>query len=272
MQLMAERTAASRSASSSASASGTATTSQPTLTSATLPIHADASPLVQTGAPPLVQTGAPPPVQTEAPPPPPPPHDQPDGAVPGPVYPEVDVPGHIPYPTLRVEDILAQPGHDNLRRLDPHKTANTYCTVSDWKDKWRDLRDAAKPIFISTAVWDGLKAYWKDGQNANVATKCSTFRITKLPDGTTKLMTHTSGKIPFVGCSKEEKADYRVGIHPGRPVGLPIIPISGSNVGRDAGTSRESCAVSEDFRVLSVLAASNPDLQRMMQTDPNHPT
>ncbi|CAN8319482.1 unnamed protein product [Cochlearia groenlandica] len=130
---MAERAVASRSASNSAYASGTATTSssppalgmsQPTPTSAPLPP-------VQTEAPPPVHTGAPPP---------PPPHDQLDIAVTVPVHPELDVSDHVPYATLRVEDILAHPGHDILRRLDPKKIANTYwfkfdnmvaCSIAD---------------------------------------------------------------------------------------------------------------------------------------------
>ncbi|CAN8307360.1 unnamed protein product [Cochlearia groenlandica] len=204
MQLMAERAAAFRSASGSASNYGTSTMSS----------SPHASPPVQTGATPPVPI---------VPSPPPPPHDQPgvpEEAVPGPIHLELDVPAHVPYATLRVEDNLAQPGHDSLRRLYPHKTRKHLLQkwhwdisinetvkvefnkrtmfrltkiVSDWKDKLRGLGDAAKSILLSTVVWEGLKAYWTNGQNADVATNCSTSRNTKLPDGTTTLMTHTSG-------------------------------------------------------------------------------
>ncbi|CAN8306948.1 unnamed protein product [Cochlearia groenlandica] len=89
MQMMAEKAAASRTTLGSGSASGSGTAS------------------VSTNPTPPLHVGTSSPVQTETPPPSIP--AEPDGAFLGPVHPELNVSGHIPYATFRVEDILAQP-------------------------------------------------------------------------------------------------------------------------------------------------------------------
>ncbi|CAN8323955.1 unnamed protein product [Cochlearia groenlandica] len=111
MQMMAEKAAAYREATGSGSASGSGTVFVSTTPDPRL--HAGTSP-AQTGTPP------PPVLAADAA------DDGADGVFPGPVHPTMNVPGHVPYASLRVEDILAQPGHDSLRRLDPHKSADTY--------------------------------------------------------------------------------------------------------------------------------------------------
>ncbi|CAN8255047.1 unnamed protein product [Cochlearia groenlandica] len=134
MQMMAEQAAASRTATGFGSASGFGTAS----VSTTHPVHVGTPTPVHVGTPTPVHVGStPPPVHagtctdfhTGTPPPPhvpATPNGTPDRDVQGPVHPELDVPGHVPYATFQVEDILAQPGHDGMRRLDPHKSANTY--------------------------------------------------------------------------------------------------------------------------------------------------
>lgn len=32
--------------------------------------------------------------------------------------------------------------------------------IADWKEKWLDIVENEKPIYISDCVWTGLKAYW----------------------------------------------------------------------------------------------------------------
>ncbi|CAN8319591.1 unnamed protein product [Cochlearia groenlandica] len=135
MQMMAEKAAVSRKPMGSGSASGSGTAS--VSTTPTPPLHAGTTSPVKTGTPPTVHVGTPTPVHVRMPPPVQtgpltPPHvpdvpAAPDGDVPGPVHPELNVPGHVPYATLRVENILAQPRHNGLHRLDPHKSADTYC-------------------------------------------------------------------------------------------------------------------------------------------------
>ncbi|CAN8271605.1 unnamed protein product [Cochlearia groenlandica] len=118
-------------------------------------------------------TLTPPPVQTTAPPPPPPPpHDQPDKAVPGPVHPELDVSAHVPF---KFDNMVVRSIADNIKgyftEAHPNWTNTPEHIKKTWfkyfADKWRVLEDATKLIFLSTVFWDGLKAYWKDGHNAN---------------------------------------------------------------------------------------------------------
>ncbi|CAN8319414.1 unnamed protein product [Cochlearia groenlandica] len=103
MQLMAETAAASRSGSSSGSTSSSASASA----FDTAP-NSSSSPAIwihqQTPTAPVHMAG--------------------QGA--GPVHPDLEVPAHVPYAILRVEDILTQPRHASLRRLNPHKSLDTY--------------------------------------------------------------------------------------------------------------------------------------------------
>ncbi|CAN8272582.1 unnamed protein product [Cochlearia groenlandica] len=67
-----------------------------------------------------------------------------------------------------------------------------------------------------------------DDHNASIAEKCSTYRNTKLPNGTTKQITHTSGQIPFAGGMYDMVAPKKKGriISMGFMHDVPLAPTS----------------------------------------------
>ncbi|CAN8271566.1 unnamed protein product [Cochlearia groenlandica] len=126
--------------------------------------------------------------------------------------------GHVSYATLRVEDILSQPGHDSLRRLDPHKSADTYWGTSPSRIPTGARHRITSIIHgsnVSAKVALGcldqrvredgvhqegeVSSRQHDDHNASIAEKYSTSKNAKLPDGTPKQIANTSGQIPFEG-------------------------------------------------------------------------
>ena len=70
--------------------------------------------------------------------------------------------------------------------------------VGDWKDMWRIYGDAAKEVYLSNAVWTGLKAYWNSPKSVQRSLTCSAARLTRDADGNLPI-THTSGQTPHAG-------------------------------------------------------------------------
>ncbi|CAN8323473.1 unnamed protein product [Cochlearia groenlandica] len=104
--------------------------------------------------------------------------------------------------------------------------------VSDWKDKWRVSGDTARPSILSIAVWDG--------------------------------------------CSKEERANYRVGSILDVPLVQPSCR-SATQMEAEIQTLHQKQTETENTfayynSLFSVIYSSNPELQHIMQTDPNRPT
>ncbi|KAL0731654.1 hypothetical protein Bca4012_027748 [Brassica carinata] len=76
-------------------------------------------------------------------------------------------------------------------------------TVSNWKGDWIVKGYVkGKPAELTTEVWDGLIAYWKDPNSIKVAQACSNSRNSVDENGH-KAMLHSTGQKPHAAIRLE---------------------------------------------------------------------